>query len=154
MSRHCFHLLHIDDEESDAFFFTRALKQCSKEVVAHWAQSGQLAVAYLGNDSNPPPNLIVCDVSMPAMSGFEFLKWLRASRFHRIPVVMLSGSELGADVNRAFDLGANAYVGKPTSSDELLKTMNRIIEFWCEACVLPSITYETAFLEPVRVGSA
>jgi CheY-like chemotaxis protein len=142
MNNACFHFLYVEDDPSDAFFFTRALGNRSKKVVVHWAQSGQQGIAHLADNSKTRPHLIICDIKMPTMTGFEFLQWLRGSSFRRIPVVMLSGSVLMEDVNRAFHLGANAYVGKPTAADELLKTMNRIIEFWCETCVLPSVTDE------------
>jgi CheY-like chemotaxis protein len=148
MNNSFFHLLHVDDDPSDAFFFRRAWSHCSNTVVLHWAQSGPLAVEYLDRDGHVPPQLVVCDVRMPSMSGFEFLKWLRASRFRRTPVIMMSGSILADDVNTAFDLGANAYLIKPTAPDELLKTIRRIMEFWCHGCVFPSTVSEIAFRVP------
>lgn len=145
MSGPCFHFLYIDDDQSDAFFFARALSKCPREVITHWASSGQLAIAHLTDDSKPKPNLIICDVKMPAMSGFEFLKWLRASPFRRTPLVILSGSVLAVDVNLAFDLGANAYVAKPGSPEEFAKALAAIVEFWCGVCVLPSQDENTPF---------
>jgi CheY-like chemotaxis protein len=144
MNNASFHFLYIEDDQSDAFFFTRALRTCSNKVQVQWAQSGQLAVAHLMDISKPRPQLIICDIKMPTMTGFEFLQWLRGSSFRKIPIVMLSGSVLPEDVNRAFHLGANAYVGKPTNADELLKSMNRIVEFWCDTCVLPSVMDENS----------
>src|ERR1043166_6319937 len=138
MNNASFDFLYVEDDESDAFFFTRALSNCSKKVQVHWVRSGQLAIAHLMDNSKPRPHLIICDMKMPTMTGLEFLQWLRASCFRRIPIVMLSGSVLAEDVNRAFDLGANGYVGKPTAPDDLLKTMGGIVEFWCGTCVLPS----------------
>ena len=142
MNKSVFHFLCVDDEEDDAFFFTRALNNHSKQAVAHWVSSGQIAMEYLMDDSKPLPNLIICDINMPAMTGFEFLKWIRASPFRKIPVVMLSGSTLPVDVDTAFDLGANAYIGKSVLTSERGKVVERIVEFWCETSTLPSIRKE------------
>ena len=145
MNNRCFHFLHIDDDQSDAFFVERALKQCSREIALHWVSSGQLALDYLNEDSNPAPHLIICDVKMPGMSGFEVIKCVRSSERHRrTPIVMFSGSVMIADVQMALDLGANAYIGKPGSPGELLKTVTGIAEFWCEACVLPAAQTQKA----------
>jgi two-component system, response regulator len=154
MNNGCFHLLYVEDDPSDAFFFTRALNHCSKKVVVHWAQSGQQAIAHLTDHSKPKPDLVICDINMPTMTGFEFLQWLRSSSFRRIPVVMLSGSVLVEDVNRAFHLGANAYVGKPTAADELLETMSKVVEFWCGTCVLPSVLEAPLHHVPEHVTDA
>ena len=153
MNKSCFHFLYVDDDEGDAFFFTRALNNHSKQAVSHWVSSGQSAIAYLMDESKPLPNLIICDVKMPTMTGFEFLKWVRASPFRKLPVVMLSGSTLAVDVDTAFELGANAYIGKPVLTSERVKVVERIVGFWCETSALPSLRREILCLPRTSADS-
>jgi CheY-like chemotaxis protein len=70
---------------------------------------------------------------MPGKSGFDVLLFLkRHGQLRRIPVVMLSNSDLAADVTRAYDLHANAYVRKNTDFADLCRTMDTILHFWLQ----------------------
>jgi CheY-like chemotaxis protein len=84
--------------------------------------NGDDAVAYLSGDAPyenraayPMPNVLLLDIKLPRRSGFEVLEWVRRqkSNLRRLPVVMLTSSRHSADINRAYDLGANSYLAKP-----------------------------------------
>jgi CheY-like chemotaxis protein len=99
---------------------------------------GQEAIDYLNNtgkysDRNafPLPDLIILDLKMPRVSGFDVLQWIRNDGLARlIPVIVLSSSALTADVNRAYTLGANAYMVKPAEAVALERLIQTISDFW------------------------
>jgi chemosensory pili system protein ChpA (sensor histidine kinase/response regulator) len=89
------------------------------------ARDGVEALAYLGNAS---PALILLDIEMPRMDGFELLATLRDdTRWRDIPVVMITSRMADRHRQRAMQLGANAYMGKPYSEDALLALLSEMV---------------------------
>jgi chemosensory pili system protein ChpA (sensor histidine kinase/response regulator) len=89
------------------------------------ARDGVEALAYLGNDR---PALILLDIEMPRMDGFELLATLRDdTRWRDIPVVMITSRMADRHRERAMQLGANAYMGKPYREDELLALLSTML---------------------------
>jgi CheY-like chemotaxis protein len=89
----------------------------------------------------PLPHLLLLDVKMPGKTGFDVLHDVRATpTLKRLVAVMFSSSAEQRDVDRAYDLGANAYVVKPTDSGELPTLLRRLHEFWFLANLGPSGT--------------
>jgi len=137
-------ILMIDDSEEDAFFVKRALDKSAVPYMFHAVVDGSLAIAYLraqGDYSDrekfPFPNLLLCDLKMSGMDGFDMLRWLRDHPDCKvIPTVIFSSSSLESDIHQSYVLGANAYLEKPTSSDELAVTIQRLYEFWSR-CQVP-----------------
>ena len=67
-----------------------------------------------------------------ARSGFEVLHWVRSrtDSLRRLPIVMLTSSTHLADINRAYDLGANSYVSKPESTEQLNELVRLFVSYW------------------------
>ncbi|GAB4025906.1 response regulator [Spirosoma gilvum] len=85
------------------------------------------------------PDLILLDINMPVINGFEALTFLKNSPLYRqIPVIMLTTSEIDSDVDRAYDLGASGFITKPDSHVELLKIVEHIRLFWFGVARIPS----------------
>jgi len=79
----------------------------------------------------PMPDLIVLDLKMTTMSGLEVLEWRRKHPdCARIPVVILSGSGLEKDIERAYALGANTYFEKPNSFAEFKTLLQTLVQYW------------------------
>ena len=78
------------------------------------------------------PDIVLLDLVMPRKDGFEVLEWLKqdGSLVH-IPVVMITSSKVKADVERAHDLGARAYLLKPVALQELERLFTATEEFLC-----------------------
>jgi CheY-like chemotaxis protein len=77
------------------------------------------------------PDLILIDVKMPGLSGFDVLEWLgQQSDLAIIPAVVVSSSDQQSDINRAYQLGANAYVVKPSSFERLQDVLMQTIDFF------------------------
>lgn len=87
--------------------------------------------AYANPDASPTPHLILLDLRLPKVDGLEVLKELKAiEALHRIPVVILTTSDAEADVAKAQDLHANAYVVKPVDFTKFAKLMQDLGFFW------------------------
>jgi DNA-binding response OmpR family regulator len=109
-------ILVIDDEESFRRFITRFLTKKGFDVLT--ASEGRSGV---GLAAEKLPNLIICDLIMPGMSGYEVLATLRTDdRLADIPIVFLTGQSEPRDVRVGMNLGADDYLTKPVSLEDLL----------------------------------
>ena len=131
-------ILYAEDEQDDVFFMQRAFRQAGVQQTLQTVSDGAEAVAYLsGNakyadrDNYPVPGLILLDLNMPQMSGFEVLKWIRSSPLHcKIPVLVLTSSNQPSDVDRASILGANGFLVKPGKPEQLVDVVKAFKEYW------------------------
>ncbi|MEI6887706.1 MAG: response regulator transcription factor [Bacteroidales bacterium] len=117
-------ILAIDDEKSIRFIIENTF---NKEFEVTTLSNGMDALYYI--QSGNLPDVIICDVEMPVMNGFEFIKRIRESGFFdEIPLIMLSGKEESADKIKCFEMGADDYVVKPFNPRELIVRIKRRIE--------------------------
>jgi DNA-binding response OmpR family regulator len=117
-------ILAIDDEKSIRFIIENTF---NKEFEVTTLSNGMDALYYI--QSGNLPDVIICDVEMPVMSGFEFIKRIRESGFFdEIPLIMLSGKEESADKIKCFEMGADDYVVKPFNPRELIVRVKRRID--------------------------
>jgi len=115
-------LLVVDDNPVDLVVFSRAANRTGLNVRLQTLTAGQQAIDYLNAKGEytdrgkfPWPDVIVLDLKMPELNGFDFLAWRKASAlFLSIPVVILSGSNEPDDLKRIFELGASKHIVKPT----------------------------------------
>jgi len=108
-------ILVIDDEKSIRILLKNYLQK-DYEVTAK--ENGEEGMAWLQEGNIP--DLIVVDIQMPRMDGYEFIKNIRASGYFKdIPLIMLSGIESSSDKVKALKMGANDYVIKPFNPEEL-----------------------------------
>jgi CheY-like chemotaxis protein len=141
-----FPVLLVEDNEDDVLFVRRAFRRAKLSNPLSVAEDGDTAVAYLSGEGehadrnrHPLPTLILLDIKLPRRSGLEVLEWLRAQPgLRRIPVVVLTSSRESADVDRAFDLGANGYLVKPVDFDGLIEMVKTIGVYWMVMSELPS----------------
>ena len=106
-----------------------------------------VAVAYLSG--KPPyadrnrytlPALMLLDLKLPRKSGLEVLQWVRQQDgLKRLPVVVLTSSRETADVNRAYDLGANSYLVKPVAFESLLEMVKALNLYWMTLSERPEV---------------
>src|SRR5258707_14871714 len=115
-------ILVVDDNPADLAFFSSATHKTCLNIRLQTLTAGQQAIDYLNakgeyrdRSKYPWPDLIVLDLKMPEVNGFDFLAWRKASSiFVSVPVIVLSGSKEMDDVKRIFELGANKHIVKPT----------------------------------------
>jgi two-component system response regulator len=127
-----YRVLLIEDDGNDVELIRRAIKEFDGVMSLHVAYNGREAVDHLLSvaGESAPPDLIVCDINMPIMDGFDFLHWLKKSSQRRTPVVMLTSSLVDRDVARAYDLGAAGYLVKPPAFEELKARLKALMSFW------------------------
>src|SRR5438445_8502073 len=114
-------ILLAEDDENDVLLLKRAFAAAEIRNPLFVARDGQEVIDYLagaGNFANrteyPIPSLVLLDLKMPKRSGMDVLQWLRAQPVLRcLPVVIFSSSPHRHDIERAYRLGANAFVVKP-----------------------------------------
>lgn len=109
-------ILVIDDEQSIRMLLENFLK---KEYEVTAKSDGLEALKWM--EQGNIPDLVVADIQMPNLDGYDFIKNVRASGFYKdIPLIMLSGIESSAEKVKCLKLGANDYIVKPFNPEELL----------------------------------
>ncbi|HUR11501.1 MAG TPA: response regulator [Flavitalea sp.] len=123
----------IDDDEDDRFLIREGLQKagCNKEIIQF--ENGREFLRFLqGIPKNEHPSIIMLDLNMPVMDGKEVLKELKGNaRFRQIPVIIYSTSNISMDREYAITNGANCYISKPGTFDELVDIMKSISMLWC-----------------------
>lgn len=91
------------------------------------------------NFDNSLPNIILLDLRLPAVDGFEVLQAIRSNeRTRKIPVIVVSTSERQGDISHCYQLGANAYITKPVDYNVFIEKLRTLREFWLVSAELPS----------------
>ncbi len=146
-----FTVLLVEDDLNDIFLVKRAFKMAHLPDPLQVVTDGQEAINYLKGDGKyadrqgyPLPKLIVMDIKMPRRTGFEVLEWVKGDGrpLRRIPIVIVSSSDNPADINRAYELGANAYMVKPVNFKAVEHLFESITHYWGLECAKPVL--ETA----------
>ncbi len=104
------------------------------------ARDGEEAMAMIEQRADRPPRLILLDLKLPGMSGFDVLQAVRShasEHVRRTPVVVLTTSRATADVRRAYDLGANAFLRKPLELPDFIDLIGDVRHWWLERVELP-----------------
>jgi len=139
-------ILLVEDNEDDAALTRRAMQKVNPEIHMDVVTDGDYALAYLeggGDFAKPPrplPSLILLDVKMPGLSAFDVLKWVRESpRIPHLPILVLSSSAEPMDLRLAFDLGASAYLIKPSDFSDFIPMLRSTCEFWLKWNRVPPV---------------
>jgi CheY-like chemotaxis protein len=140
-------ILLVEDDPNDILLMGHAITRAELEHAVSVVRDGEEAIAFLAahsadppRDRAPLPRLILLDLKLPKKSGFDVLRWLRTQpRLRPIPVVVLTSSNERADVERAYELGANSYIVKPTGFNQLLETVRMLKLYWHELNASPPV---------------
>ena len=146
-------VLLVEDDPSDFRLIQRAFNKVSEGFQMFRLSNGDEVVEYLSGDgpyenraAYPMPALVLLDLKLPRRSGFEVLQWLRrqVSGLNRLPVIILTSSRHSADINRAYDLGANSYLVKPDTGAQLEELATQFQTYWLRMNEFPSLRPEIA----------
>ena len=111
--------------------------------VIHAARDGEEAMAFLRREglftAAPRPSLVLLDINMPRMNGFEVLNKMKDDpQLRAIPVVMLTTSSRDADIETAYSCGACSFVTKPVSFDRLQLMAGHFVCYWTTVVRIPA----------------
>jgi len=120
----------VDDDEDDRFLFQQAFRAYTPNYLLQALENGVELFQHL-EDSLALPALIILDLNMPLLDGFEVLSRLRTHpTYCLIPIVILTTSDAETDRRRAQELGANRFLTKPPSLQELTLLVARLEQEW------------------------
>lgn len=138
-------VLMADDDEDDRLLAQDALRESGFKHDLRFVADGVELMEYLDGrgtyatpSAAPKPDLILLDLNMPRKDGREVLKEIKTDpRWKRTPVVILTTSRADEDVLGSYDLGANSFVSKPVSYDDLVDIMRNLGRYWSQTVRLP-----------------
>jgi CheY-like chemotaxis protein len=145
-------LLCVEDNEDDIFFMDRIFKQIGARCELAFVRDGIEAIDYLSGkgkykdrSKHPLPTIILMDLKMPRMNGFEVLEWMQKQpEIKLIPTIVVTSSTMQEDVTRAYRLGANAVMNKPVDKDSLLQMLKTFHIYWTDFVEMPEVKSTSA----------
>lgn len=144
MPRDPIDILLIEDNPADIRLTQEAFRDCKVANRLQVARDGLEAMRFLqakesGKEDGAMPDLILLDLNMPLMDGWEILTELKNDeRLKTIPVIVLTTSETEQDVLRSYQLGANSYITKPVDLVQFIRVIHSIENFWLTMVKLPA----------------
>jgi CheY-like chemotaxis protein len=137
-------ILIADDDADDRMFLEQALRQNGYTHEIRSVENGEELLDYLNHRgaytaaTAPRPTLLILDLNMPRMNGFQALAAIKESpSMRRLPVVVMSTSSADEDVVRSYNLGVNSFVIKPFNYNRLVEVIAALKAYWLETVRLP-----------------
>ena len=136
-------ILLVEDNPVDARLMEAYFGESTARYHLHVVRSGEEALSFLYHGveftNAPRPDVVLLDLHLPEMTGFEVLAAIKNHRHLKdVPVIVLTGSTANDDVQRAYALQANCYLTKPTDPEDFAELMKAIDEFWLQRAKLPN----------------
>lgn len=130
--------LYVEDEETDRFLMRLAFANQGLADALQMVKDGKTAQEYLSGaelyadrQKHPLPAIVLLDLNLPEVNGFELLQWIRSHPVHRaLPVLVFTSSERNEDRARAHLLGANEFLTKPRSPLRLRELVKELSHRW------------------------
>lgn len=130
--------LLVEDNDNDALLLRRAFVKARVLNPLHVARSGEEAIAYLSGTGKyatrseyPLPSLVLLDLKMPGLDGFDVLRWIRQEpELRALRVVVLTSSDELRDINLAYQLGANSFLVKPADFERFVEISQALNGYW------------------------
>lgn len=131
-------ILLVEDSPDDVVFVRRAFAKAGLPTALRVVGDGQEALDYLAGANqfaarlnHPLPRLVLLDLKLPLVSGFEVLRWIRARpEFVSIAVVVLTSSDHPSDIRESYASGANSYLSKPSNPEDLTELIRDVVNYW------------------------
>jgi CheY-like chemotaxis protein len=144
-------ILHVEDSPEDVFLLQYAFRRAGITHPVQVATDGQQAIDYLAGENQfadrerfPLPGMVLLDLKLPFKMGLEVLEWIRQQPSLKwMVVIILSSSIHEGDIQRAYRLGANAFLVKPSNADVMADMCVALRHFW--------ITHNQPPIEPREI---
>lgn len=136
-------LLLVEDDLADIELTQNGVQRSHAAIDLDWVVDGQSALSYLLQEGEyqqkSPPSMILLDLNLPGIHGLQVLETIKNNdAFRMIPVIIFTTSDADKDIQRAYELGANCFIQKPTSLSQYISTITSISTYWTEIARLPS----------------
>ena len=136
-------ILLVEDNAGDVRLTKEALLEAKVLTRLHIINDGVAAVEFLKKEGrygeSPQPDLVLLDLNLPKMSGFEVLaKMKQDATLRAIPVIILTSSNAETDIRKCYETHANAYITKPVDIEKYFSLVKHLDEFWFSTVRLPS----------------
>ncbi|WP_184114286.1 response regulator [Deinococcus metalli] len=127
-------VLLVDDGAADRELAREVFDTHDEQVIVDTCATGARALEFLHKPDTTLPDVILLDLNMPGMSGFDVLAALKAdTRLGVIPVVILSSSSHAGDVEQAYSLHASSFMTKQIDFGHFVQQIDAFVSFWLEA---------------------
>lgn len=124
-------ILLVEDNRDDELLTVRALRASRIRNRLVVARDGVEAIERLSDPLTPLPQLVLLDLKLPRVDGFEVLRRIRSEdRTRLLPVVVLTASDETSDIRRSYELGANSYIRKPVDFDQFVRAVRELGMYW------------------------
>ena len=141
-------ILLVEDSEDNVFLVRHAMHKAGITARLEVATNGEQAIEYLRGSNGysdwhrfPLPSIVLLDLKMPGMSGFDVLQWIRQqSGLKALRVAMLTSSDAPSEIKMAHDLGANIFLTKPVELERLIQIMKTLNEHWLQQAQSPAVS--------------
>jgi len=133
-------ILVADDDAHDTLLVKMAVQRAALGLQLNSVEDGEEVIDYLfgraqyaDRHARPFPKLLLLDLKMPRLNGFDVLDFVRQQPgLRQLPIVIFSSSDDPKDIQRAYDGGANSYLCKPHSNDDLSALLKALEDYWCK----------------------
>ena len=119
------HIFLVDDDADDRFLFQEAMREIAPEVKLSLADGCDMLNQLSKTESHP--DMILLDLNMPGLNGFECLDEIKKHPYADIPVLIYSTSANPEQVKKTYNKGATLYMQKPSSFEGIKKLMNKLM---------------------------
>lgn len=138
-------ILLVDDNEDDVFLTREAFEGAGLRVNLQHVDNGEKCLQYLRKQGAyadvPTPDLILLDMHMPLMDGYEVLSEIvKDDALRHFPVVVLTTSFEAADIQKMYNLRCSSYITKPVDFDNFVKAIGQLAGYWLTVVVVPEQT--------------
>jgi CheY-like chemotaxis protein len=135
-------ILLVEDNSNDIVVTKRAIEKGKIHNKVYVAQNGEEAIDFFKKRGKfkdvPTPALVLLDLKMPKVDGFEVLKEIKGDEnLKSIPIIVLTSSERDKDIECAYKLGCNSYIVKPVNFENFIKKVTEIEEYWLIISKIP-----------------
>ena len=138
-------ILLAEDTPDDVFLIRSAFKKSGFQDPIYVVSNGEQVLQYLkgegvyaDRDRYPVPHILLLDLNMPRLNGFEVLTWIRSRpEWMCLPIIVLTTSFYGPEIKRAYDLGANSFITKPPDFSHLIASLKEVGQHWLRRAILP-----------------
>lgn len=140
-------ILLIEDNRTDVELTLDAFREARLMNPIHVSPGGRDALdylfgrgSYIDRNAHPLPHLVLLDLKLPEVDGFEILRQAKSTPIlRRLPIIVLTSSKEEGDQVLSYDYGANGYLVKPIAFQELLVTVRQVADHWLSLNIGPPI---------------